>query len=114
MSLENTRMNQKHYSKTSRVSLSTSYETLINGGQLKGKRRRKKKSDHANLKLALVLGYLKMKNLETNTAWKKLWTILDENHLLIYYNRSELNLIHSVELTGCKITPADWLTKQKL
>lgn len=92
MSLENTRSFMIG-SKTSRISLSTGYETMINGGRLKG--------------------FLKMKNLNTNSSWKKLWIVLEDSQLLVYFTKGDLSPSLMVDLVDAKVMPADWLTKQK-
>ena len=54
-----------------------------------------------------------MKNLEINSSWKTFWIIIENDQIQIFQNRNNSKLITTICLIGCKITPADWLTKQK-
>lgn len=61
----------------------------------------------------LWLGYARMKNLERQSSWQKVWILLTETDLVIYNHRADGMPMMSVDLVGCRITPADWLTQQK-
>jgi len=58
-------------------------------------------------------GYARMKNLERQSSWQKVWILLSETDLVIYNQRADGMPLMSVDLVGCRITPADWLTQQK-
>ena len=60
------------------------------------------------------LGYVRMKNLQhQGTSWQKVWILLTETDLVVYHQRTDGMPLMSIDLIGCRITPADWLTQQK-
>ena len=54
-----------------------------------------------------------MKNLQTEGSWQKVWLLLTESDLVVYHHRTDGMPLMSIALTGCRVTPADWMTQQK-